>query len=52
MESCKTGGLNEVPVMIRKYNESRYEIALIENIPEITHSIEEAMAYKLMENLN
>lgn len=54
MESCKTGGLNEVPVMIRKYNENEIvEIALIENIQrDNLNPIEEAMAYKrLMEEI-
>jgi len=48
----KQAGLNEVPVMIRKYNENEIvEIALIENIQrDNLNPIEEAMAYKrLME---
>ena len=47
--AAKQAGLNEVPVMIRKYNEN--EIALIENIQrDNLNPIEEAMAYKrLME---
>ncbi len=52
MESSKISRLNEVPVMIRKYNENEVvEIALIENIQrDNLNPIEEAMAYKrLME---
>ena len=50
--AAKQAGLNEVPVMIRKYNENEIvEIALIENIQrDNLNPIEEAMAYKrLME---
>ena len=50
--AAKLAGLNEVPVMIRKYNENEVvEIALIENIQrDNLNPIEEAMAYKrLME---
>ena len=50
--AAKLAGLNEVPVMIRKYSENEVvEIALIENIQRDNLSpIEEAMAYKrLME---
>ena len=50
--AAKQAGLNEVPVMIRKYNENEVvEIALIENIQrDNLNPIEEAMAYKrLME---
>lgn len=49
---AKQAGLNEVPVMIRKYNENEIvEIALIENIQrDNLNPIEEAIAYKrLME---
>ena len=51
-ELQKQAGLNEVPVMIRKYNENEIvEIALIENIQrDNLNPIEEAIAYKrLME---
>ena len=46
--AAKQAGLNEVPVMIRKYNENEIvEIALIENIQrDNLNPIEEAMAYK------
>ena len=46
--AAKLAGLNEVPVMIRKYNENEVvEIALIENIQrDNLNPIEEAMAYK------
>ena len=50
--AAKLAGLNEVPVMIRKYSENEVvEIALIENIQrDNLNPIEEAMAYKrLME---
>ena len=50
--AAKQAGLNEVPVMIRKYNENEIvEIALIENIQrDNLNPIEEAIAYKrLME---
>ena len=50
--AAKLAGLNEVPVMIRKYSENEIvEIALIENIQrDNLNPIEEAMAYKrLME---
>ena len=49
--AAKLAGLNEVPVMIRKYENEVVEIALIENIQrDNLNPIEEAMAYKrLME---
>ena len=50
--AAKLAGLNEVPVMIRKYSENEVvQIALIENIQrDNLNPIEEAMAYKrLME---
>ena len=53
--AAKQAGLNEVPVMIRKYNENEIvEIALIENIQrEDLNAIEEAVAYKrLMEEFH
>ena len=53
--AAKQAGLNEVPVMIRKYNENEIvEIALIENIQrDNLNPIEEAMAYKrLQQELN
>ena len=53
--AAKQAGLNEVPVMIRKYNENEIvEIALIENIQrDNLNPIEEAMAFKrLLEEFN
>ena len=53
--AAKLAGLNEVPVMIRKYNENEVvEIALIENIQrDNLNPIEEAFAYKrLLEEFN
>ena len=46
--AAKLAGLNEVPVMIRKYNENEVvEIALIENIQrDNLNPIEEALAFK------
>ena len=46
--AAKQAGLNEVPVMIRKYNENEIvEIALIENIQrDNLNPIEEALAFK------
>ena len=52
--AAKLAGLNEVPVMIRKYSENEVvEIALIENIQrDNLNPIEEAMAYKRLLKLD
>ena len=55
MESCQTGGVKEVPVIVKEYTEQEIvEIGLIENIQrENLNPIEEAMAFKrLLEEFN
>ena len=50
MESCQTGRISEVPVIVREYTRQQtMEIALIENVQRADlNPIEEAKAYQML----